>query len=268
MKRVIALFMVWVMVASTLMLPALAANNYEESSVYVSITDHENKLAYAKVRVFDYGEDGEFSVNEALYYAHVWYYNGGAEAGYKTKKNENGRYTTKLWGNDNGVGYGYYVNDEPATSMEMSLKEGDHVHAFVYTDTENFSDAYSFFDKTYFQVKHKESVTLTLKAVTFDENFNPVTIPVTDAYVTLNGEKTGFRTNEKGEVTVTFDKGGKTLVGAVSDSMTLVQPSCLVRVEGGFTLFGLLILMIAVLVAAVCFIAWYYVGFRKKKQEQ
>ncbi|MBQ4120375.1 MAG: hypothetical protein IJD35_00015 [Clostridia bacterium] len=265
MKKIIAILMILVMVSSVLMIPAFAKTQYEESSVYVSITDHENKLAYAKVKVFDYGEDGEFSVNEALYYAHVWYYEGGASAGYKTKRTEYGRTLTKLWGNENGTGFGYYVNDEPATSMEMSLKEGDHVHAFVYTDTENFSDTYSYFDKTYFQVKKDESVTLTLKAVTYDENWNPISVPVRDAYVTLNGEKTDFRTDEEGKVTVTFEKGGKTLVGAVSDSMTLVQPSCLVRVEGGFTLFGLLILLLALLVAFACFGAWFIIAGKKKK---
>ena len=96
---------------------------------------------------------------------------------------------------------------------------------------------------------------------------NPVSVPVTDAYVTLNGEKTDFRTNEKGEVTVTFEKGGKTLVGAISDSMLLVQPSCMVRVEGGFTLFGLLILILAILVTAACFGAWYVIVGKKKKKE-
>lgn len=267
MKKVIAILMMLVVVLSTLTLPVFANKDRAETSVYVSITDGENKLSYAKVKVYDYGGDGEFSVNEALYYAHVWYYDGGASAGYLTTETSYGLTLIKLWGKENGTGFGYYVNDKPATGMEMSLKEGDHVHAFVYTDTENFSDTYSYFDKTYFQVKKDESVTLTLKAVTYDENWNPVSVPVTDAYVTLNGEKTDFRTNEKGEVTVTFEKGGKTLVGAVSDSMTLVQPSCLARVEGGFTLFGMLILLIAILVAFACFGAWYYIAKKKKKNE-
>ena len=264
MKKFIV--MIWILAAmGSLMLPVFAANDYEETYVYVSITDGDNKLAYAKVKVYDYGMDGEFSVNEALYYAHVWYYDGGATAGYKTQRTENGRILVKLWGNENITGYGYYVNDEPAAKMETSVKEGDHIHAFLCTDGD--SDTYSYFDKTYFQVKKDESVTLTLKTVQYDENMNPISVPVTDACITLNGEPTDFRTNEKGEVTVTFEKGGKTLVGAVSDSMLLVQPSCLVRVEGGFTLFGLLILLIALTVAAACFGAWYVIVGKKKKQE-
>lgn len=264
MKKIIVLILI-LAVAGSLMLPVLAANDYEETYVYVSITDGDNKLAYAKVKVYDYGMDGEFSVNEALYYAHVWFYDGGASGGYKTTGTENGRILVKLWGNENITGYGYYVNDEPAAKLETSVKKGDHIHAYVYSDTDPLT--YSYFDKTYFQVKKDESVTLTLRAVTYDDNMNPVSVPVTDAYVTLNGEKTDFRTNEKGEVTVTFEKGGKTLVGAVSDSMLLVQPSCMVRVEGGFTLFGLLILILAILVTAACFGAWYVIVGKKKKKE-
>ena len=266
MKRIFAILMLLLMLTSIFAIPVFANKERVEMNVYVSITDCDNKLAYAKVKVYDYGGDGEISVNEALYYAHVWYYEGGASGGYKTVKSAYGLTLTKLWGNENGIGYGYYVNDAPATGMEMSLKENDHVHAFVYTDTENFSDVYSYFDQTYFQVEKGESVTLTLKASTYDENWNPISVPVRDAYITLNGEKTNFRTNEEGKATVTFEKGGKTLVGAVSDSMTLVQPSCLVRVEGGFTLFGMLILLLAVLVAAACFVVWYYIA-KKKKHE-
>jgi len=260
--------MILVMVSSLLMLPAFAEIVRPELDVYVSITDGENKLAYAKVTVYDYSGDGQFSLHEALYYAHVWFYEGGAVEGYATEKTAYGRTLKKLWGKENGTGFGYCVNDIPAMSMDMPLKKGDHVHAYVYTDTENFSDTYSFFDQVYFQAKKDESVTLTLKAVTYDENWNPISVPVTDAYVTLNGEKTDFRTDEEGKVTVTFEKGGQTLVGAVSDSMTLIQPSCLVRVEGGFTLFGFLIILFAVLVALACFGAWYYIARKKKKHEK
>ncbi len=268
MKKVIAIVLVMILAASSLVLPSYAAYYLgEELNVYVSITDGENKLAYVKVKAYDFSKDGQYSVHEALYYAHVWNYEGGASAGYKTEQTAYGRTIFKLWGNESGTGFGYYVNDEPAMSLDMPLKEGDHVHAFVYQDTVNYSDAYSFFDKTYFQVKKDESVTLTLKAVTYDENWNPVSVPVTDAYITLNGEKTDFRTDSEGKVTVTFEKGGQTLVGAVSESMTLVNPSCLARVEGGFTLFGFLIMLFAVLVALACFGAWYYIVGKKKKRE-
>ena len=268
MKKIVAMILILITVASGMLLPSYAAYYLgKELNVYVSITDGETKLAYVKVKAYDFSKDGEYSVHEALYYAHVWNYEGGASAGYKTEQTAYGRTIFKLWGTESGTGFGYCVNDQPVTSLDMPLKEGDHIHAFVYKDTENYSDSYSYFDKSYFQVKKDESITLTLKAVQYDENMNPVSVPVTDAYITLNGEPTDFRTNEKGEVTVTFKKGGKTLVGAVSDSMLLVQPSCLARVEGGFTLFGLLIILMALTVAAACFGAWYVIVGKKKKQE-
>lgn len=266
MKKVIAVLMILVTLASMLMLPAFATNDYMKQDVYVSITDKDNKLAYTKVTVYDNNRDGNFTVQEALYYAHVWNYEGGASAGYKSEYTSYGLSLMKLWGNESGV-FGYYVNDKPAMSLEDTLQENDHVHAFVYTDTENYSDLYSYFDQNYFQVEKDEKVTLTLKAVAYDENWNPVEIPVTDAYITLNGEKTDFRTDAEGKVTLFFEQGGKTLVGAVSDSMTLVNPSCLVRVEGGFMLFGLLIVLLAAVVAATCFGAWYYIA-KKKKHEK
>lgn len=267
MKKMMAIVLVLILAASALVFPVNAAEG-DPLEVYVSITDGENKLAYVKVKTYDINKDGNYSIHEALYYAHVWLYEGGASAGYKTEQSAYGRSLTKLWGHENGSGFGYYVNDGSAMSLDDPLKENDHVHAFVYTDSVYYSDTYSYFDKTTFQVEKGESVTLTLKALTYDENWNMVSVPVTDAYVTLNGEKTDFRTNEEGKVTVTFEKGGKTLVGAVSDSMTLVQPSCLVRVEGGFTLFGMLILLIAIVVAAACFGAWYLIAKKKKQHEK
>lgn len=263
MKKILVVVLL-LLTFTTLALPIVAADG-DELYVYVSITDGDNKLAYAKVKVLDKDGNGEFSVHDALYYAHVWYYEGGATAGYKSVPSAQGLRLTKLWGKENGSGYGYYVNDVAADSLEMSLKENDHVHAFVYQDTVNGSDTYSYFDKIYFQVEKDESVTLTLMAATFDENRNPVKIPVTDAYITLNGEKTDFRTDENGKVTITFEKGGKTLVGAVSDSMNLVNPSCLVRVEGGFTMLGFVILLLTVVVGFLCFGAWYLIVYRKKK---
>ena len=266
MKRIIALGMALFMLISTLTLPAFASEEPKEWQVYVSITDSQNRLAHAQVKVYDINGNGEISVNEALYYAHVWFYDGGASAGYEAVKKNSVRTVVKLWGKTNAYGFGYCVNDMPVTSMETKLNENDHVHAFAYTDADRSKDTYSYFDQTYFHVKRNESVTLTLKAVVYDENQNPISVPVTDAYVTLNGEKTDFRTDAEGKVTVTFEKDGKNLVGAVSDSMLLIQPSCLVRVEGGFTYLGFVILLFACLVGLACYAAWYYIVGKKKKQ--
>lgn len=250
----------------TLALPSFAAGA-EDIEVYVSITDGENKLAYAKVKVTDRNQDGIHSIDEALYDTHVSFYEGGATAGYQTAASEFGCSLVKLWGKENGMSFGYYVNDLSAMSLDDPVKAKDHIHAFAYTDTVGFSDTYSYFDKPSYHIINDESITLTLKAVSFDAEWNPVSVPVKNAYITFNGEKTEFKTDKEGKVTIPFQEGGQFLVGAVSDSMTLVPPVCVVNVKDVTIPLGVLILVLALAVAGFAFVAWYLIVRKKKKKK-
>lgn len=60
-------------------------------------------------------------------------------------------------------------------------------------------------------------------------NYNTVPTPASGAKITIDGEETEFVTDENGSVTITAENG-EHVVSAVSDTMTLVPPVCIIAV--------------------------------------
>ncbi len=206
---------------------AISTNADTTADVYVTIANGDLKIAMEKVSVSDIDGDGIISVNDALYAAHEKCYEGGAAAGYSAVQSDWGLSLAKLWGVENGGSYGYMINDSMAMSLSDELKNGDHLYAYVFTDTAGWSDSYSFFDIKTVDILEGKTVTLTLSASGFDENWAPVVLPLAGAVITLNGEKTSFVTDANGKADVTLEKNGEYIISAVSDSMTLVPPVAL-----------------------------------------
>ena len=90
----------------------------------------------------------------------------------------------------------------------------------------------------------------------FDENWNPVTLPVTGAVITVDGEKTDLVTDENGQVAITYDKVGELIVSAVHDELNLTPPILVANVEGGVSVIFIvfIVAVIAVLAVAVVFV--------------
>ena len=187
---------------------ALAADS---ANVKITISDSSKNLVVVdeEVTVTDVDNDGALTINDALYAAHEKFYEGGAEAGYASASTEWGLSLTKLWGEENGGSYGYYVNDAMAMSLGDTVKDNDRVKAYVYSDLTAWSDAYSYF-----------------YAMGFDESFNPVANPVEGAVITFNGEETDYVTDANGKVTIDLAdyEAGKYGISATSDSVNLVPP--------------------------------------------
>ncbi|MCR5816451.1 MAG: hypothetical protein K6F91_06190 [Ruminococcus sp.] len=198
------------------------------AGVYVTIHDKDGDIALANtyLDVSDTDGDGELTIVDALYTAHEQFYEGGAEAGFAVAETDWGTSLAKLWGEENGGSYGYYVNNVSSWSMKDPIKDGDLVSAFVYTDTANFSDAYSFFDKSFGEIDADkgETIDLTLSYIGYDADWNTVVLPLEGAHIVLNGQETGFVTDADGKVTVDFMIGGDYIVSAVSDDVNLVSP--------------------------------------------
>lgn len=199
----------------------------EDTTVYVTIANGDLVLAYAEVSLTDANGDGALTINDALINAHDAHYEGGASAGYGSTETEFGLSLTKLWGVDNGGAYGYCVNNASALSLADTVKPGDHIVAYVYTDLTAWSDTYSFFDTT---TAEGSEVTLTLSASGYDENWAPVTFHVEGAVITVDGKKTDVATDADGRATVTGLDAGRHIISAVSDTVTLVPPVCVVTV--------------------------------------
>lgn len=204
------------------------AEEADRAEVYVTIADSEGKLAIVQesVEVTDADGDGVLSISDALYQAHEDHYEGGAAAGYAASVGQYGLSMDKLWGTANGGSYGYCVNNTSAMSLSDPVKDGDFINAYVYTDLTAWSDTYCYFDRNTVSADANGSVTLTLMAAGYDANWNPVTLPVANATVMLNGAATEYKTDAEGKVTVTLEDAGIVVISATSESQTLVPPAC------------------------------------------
>lgn len=232
-NRWIAALLLSCMLCALLGVHALAEEASAETVyVFVTVCDENGKqvLAREEITVRDLNGDGVYTIDETLYCAHESKYAYGA-SGYASEETAYGISMTKLWGVENGGGYGYYLNHVSSQSLADPVQTGDAVDVFVYTDTENFSDTYCFFDETHVAVSGDDRLTLTLYSYTYDENWNTVKTPVAGASITIDGKPTAFETDKDGKVTLSFDGTGYCVVSAIKDGMTLVPPVCAVAVS-------------------------------------
>lgn len=232
MKKVVSMMLVVLLVCFSVNLVACHAGEGEpENAVYVTIANGELVLARKAVTLTDVDGDGATTVNDALLSAHDAAYEGGAAAGYSATESEWGLSLSRLWGVENGGSYGYCVNDAFASSLADPIKVGDHVYAYVYTDLVGGSDVYSSFDVSTVETARGEEITLTLTYAGYDEAYNPVSNPVADAVITVDGAATAYKTDAEGKVTLTLDKKGKAVISATCATLTLVPPICVATVK-------------------------------------
>ncbi len=212
---------------------SLTASAAEAPTVTVTIADAEGNLALTQgeIAVIDSDGDGALTMHDALYLAHEAYYAEGA-AGYAAEQTDYGLSMTKLWGCENGSGYGYFINHVSPDSLLDEVKNGDVISAFVYTDNTAFSDTYCFFDVQAAEINSGETVTLTLSAASYDAEWNPITVPVADAEILIDGSASTYKTNAGGSVDITLTSGGEHIISAKSETMLLVPPCCKVTVAG------------------------------------
>lgn len=231
MKKTLAIILVFVMIAGCMPCFAFAA---ETASVFVTIAN-KGSLATAQieVEVTDIDDDGKLTVNDALYAAHNESYSGGASAGYSYYVHKDyGLSLGKLWGDSSG-NFGYYINNKSCWGLADEIKDGDYINAFVYSDGRYYSDKYSFFTVNTVSAKKNSDIELTLCSAGYDANWNPVTLPVANAEIIVDGRATGIKTDSQGKATIQISSSGEHLISAVSSSETLVPPIYTAKVSGG-----------------------------------
>lgn len=206
--------------------PVFASDSVD---VYVTVSDNTLKAANQKIGVTDADGDGVLTLNDALYCAHEELFEGGASVGYGYADGDYGLYITRLWGVENGGSYGYYLNNASAMSLSDPVSDGDVLNAFAYSDTLAFSDTFCFFDENYYNIIDGNELTLTLMSAGYDENWNPITVPVSGAAVTVDGVVTDYITDENGIAKITVSGEGSHIISAVSDTLTLVPPASTVE---------------------------------------
>ena len=217
MKKIIS-----VLFAALLVLAASAS----AETAFVSISNGQGELVLAReaIELSDADNDGLLTISDALSIAHDLAFDGGAAEGYLAEDQGYGLSLYKLWGEDNGGSYGYYVNNTSAFSLTDSVSGGDHVKAYAYTDLETWSDTYCYFDVE--NVSGVE-VELTLTALIFDADWNRISVPVEGAIITVDGVDSSALTDAEGKVALTLPDESKHLISARSENMVLVPPVCI-----------------------------------------
>ena len=208
------------------------------ADVYVTIVDEKGAIVVAaeELTVTDTDGDEALTINDALFTAHEKFYEGGAAAGYATSVTQYGLGITKLWGTANGGSYGYYVNNASAWALTDPIKDADYVAAFVYTDPVGWTDNYSYFDSFMAEITAGEELTLTYYQAGYDAEWNPVTLPVAGAVITVDGEATDVTTDAEGKAAFTISEPGTHIVSAVVEGKRLVTPVLIAKVNAPFIL--------------------------------
>lgn len=237
-KRLLSLLLALTMALSLATTGAWAA---DQDSIQVTVTianqgaiavgKNNTLMARVPVTVTDRNGDGKFTYDEAMAAAHKAYYEKG-EAGFAMKGNS----CEMLWGNET-TSLGFYRNNTMTGYINgESVEDNDDLTAFVYQDQKNWSDQYCFFDQTTVTVKSGESLTINLKGVGFDENWNTVSSPVKQAglgvYYGGTFRTRNVSTDANGNGTISFYKAGTYVLSAKKDGAYLVPPVCIVTVTG------------------------------------
>lgn len=232
MKKLFSAMLALLVVMSCVGITSFAQG--DSATVYVSVSNKGQLVAaQIEVTVTDIDGDNALTVNDALYAVHEATYSGGAKEGYSYYTHKDyGLSIGKLWGDSSG-NFGYYINNSSCWSLADPVKNGDYLNAFVYSDSKNYSDKYSFFDSYAVTADVNSNIELTLKSAGYDANWNPVTLPVADAEITVDGVKTGVKTDANGKATIQIDRAGKHIISAVSATETLVPPVCTAQINGG-----------------------------------
>ncbi len=232
MKKLFSVMLAFLMVMGCMSITSFADD--VSATVYVSIANKGQLVTgQTKVTVTDIDGDNALTVNDALYAAHEAVYPGGAKEGYSYYTHKDyGLSIGKLWGDTSG-NFGYYINNSSCWSLADSVKNGDYLNAFVYSDSKNYSDKYCFFSSYTVTADANSDIELTLTGAGYDSNWNPVTLPVANAEITVDGKTTGVKTGENGKATIQISGAGEHIISAVSASETLVPPVCTAQINGG-----------------------------------
>lgn len=263
--RIFAVLTALTMVFAVWALPVSA----EGTEVLVSISDGNSdngtELAWERVMVADCDNDGQLTINDALFSAHDKHFNGGAEAGYASASTEFGISLNKLWGVENGGCYGYYVNDASSLSLSDPIEDGDRIYAYAFADLSTWTDMYTYFDPCQLEADEGSEITLTLYGAGYDAEWNPITVPVEGAEILIDGKNAGVVTDAEGKACVTLSGSGRLIISAVSDSAVLVPPVCTAQVDGGLSAAGISAIAAATLLLVSALVL---IGKKQKKNEK
>lgn len=199
---------------------------YKDPIAYVNINiSGTTHLAMAEVPLEDCNGVEGITIDDILLMAHALYAPNGTEdyASYDH------RLISMLWSDQSGS-FGYTVNAEFAWDLQDPVANGDVVDAFVYIDPQ-WTDQYSYFDHRLVSVDVNQSFELTLfRMAPYGADYK--TELCSGAEIYIDGEKTEYRTDAEGKVTIKLEKGGRHTIIAKTSSKPIIIPAvCIADVD-------------------------------------
>ena len=195
---------------------------HDTIDVYVTFSNAGELLfKQEKVTVVDTNDDKKFTAQETFDAFHA--------ANNKEIVVVDG-YITKIWSIETD-GCMYYVNDVMAGGLNEKLKDGDYFNVFIFADTTDWSDSYSFFTARQLTAVKGQEFNLVLKNIGFDAAWNNVIAATEGATITVDGEAKEIVTDANGVATLSFAEAGTYVVSATSTTTNLVPPVCVVTVK-------------------------------------
>ena len=230
MKKTITVFSAALMAFSAMSVSAFAAEDAVKINITVSDDKGQFVVTQEELNVTDADNDGKLTIEDAFLLIHDAKFEGGAEQGFAYTDNNGSKFISKFWGVENGGSYGYYVNDAMSYSLNDELKDNDFLNAYIYQDAASYSDSYSFFDVKKAEAKEEDEITLTLKHVAFDQNWNAFNEAVEGAVITIDGKDTEFKTDAEGKAVIKLTDAGKHVISAKKEGVILVPAVCIAEV--------------------------------------
>ena len=168
----------------------------------------------------------EYDIDDVLRAAHEKY--ADSEHGYSSGIGAYGPEIQKLWGNESGA-FGYWQNDNAASSLSGPVSDGDFIYAFVYKDSALWSDAYTKFESDELCVPVDKEITVTLQKYDWPTYSY---IPCPGASITV-AELPDINevTDSNGQAKLTFTKKGTYTVFAKDPTAPTVPASCAVTAD-------------------------------------
>lgn len=186
----------------------------------IAKTNDGDAMAWKEVTVSDLDGSGDFTYDEALKAAHKAY---NSEDGFVVKSSG---WVDSLWGVANNPASYYFTQNGKATDLTTTTKiaEGDYLLAAISLDTEISADWACSFDQ--FETKVTAGEELSLNLTGFASMTMAEATPSEDVSVGIWEDGTyteKAKTDENGNVKLTFDKPGTYVVTAQGIASTVFE---------------------------------------------
>lgn len=105
-------------------------------------------------------------------------------------------------------GWMYTLNNETSLNAVNAQALSPEDAIVLYYTPDYTKCAYAYFDTESIETAGGEAIELTLNKLTYDENWNTVSVPCKGVTVTVDGEDIGYATDDEGKVILNFDTAG------------------------------------------------------------